>query len=33
VAVMNSYLRIAHSLVTRHELYRPLAHREYAATP
>ena len=33
VAVMNSYLRIAHSLVTRHELYRPLAQREYAAAP
>jgi transposase len=27
VAVMNSYLRIAHSLVTRRELYIPLAER------
>lgn len=33
VAVMNSYLRIAHRLVTRQELYRPLADREYAAVP
>lgn len=31
VAVMNSYLRIAHGLVTRQQLYRPLAQREYAA--
>lgn len=31
VAVMNSYLRIAHSLVTRQELYQPLAQRQYAA--
>lgn len=30
VAVMNSYLRIAHSLVTRRELYRPLAERRHA---
>lgn len=27
VAVMNSYLRIAHNLVTRGELYRPLSER------
>mgnify|MGYP001180902121 CR=1 FL=1 len=33
VAVMNSYLRIAHGLVTRQELYRPLAERAYAAVP
>jgi transposase len=33
VAVMNSYLRIAHRLVTRQELYRPIAEREYAAVP
>ena len=31
VAVMNSYLRIAHGLVTRQELYQPLAQRQYAA--
>jgi len=29
VAVMNSYLRIAHTLVTRNELYRPLAERQH----
>lgn len=33
VAVMNSYLRIAHGLVTRQELYTPLAQRSYAAVP
>jgi transposase len=31
VAVMNSYLRIAHGLVTRQEFYRPLAQRACAA--
>lgn len=33
VAVMNSYLRIAHGLVTRQELYKPLAERSYVAVP
>jgi len=31
VAVMNSYLRIAHGLVTRQEFYRLLTDREYPA--
>lgn len=33
VAVMNSYLRIAHSLVTRQEFYQPMAVREGVAAP
>lgn len=33
VAVMNSYLRIAHTLVTRQVFYQPLAEREGVAAP
>jgi transposase len=33
VAVMNSYLRIAHGLVTRQEFYLPRAERTYDAVP
>lgn len=33
VAVMNSYLRIAHSLLNRQELYKPLAERQGVAVP
>jgi len=30
---MNSYLRIAHSLVTRQQFYQPLTEREGVAAP
>ena len=33
VAVMNSYVRIAHSLVTRRRLYVPLAERMHPLQP